>query len=656
MNHRSLYRCLRQLCLCLSVIATLQPNVARAEDAQADAERREGDRNVPELFITANRVAVPLENIGRAVDSRTKEEIAELQTHSLTESLQMVSGVRLSDLGGPGAPGVTPIDIRGFRTGGTQILLNGMSLSDPTSISGTFEAFFSYLTTDDLAAVEVLKGSTGVLYGSDGQAGAINLITASPEPGIRGTASFEGGSYETFTETAFVNAGVERGGVVGSVTRIDSSGLDTHGNYGNTTAMLSGRYELVAGELTIEPLIRVVDAQNDIDTNPTVNEAGELVPNQDTERNNVDAQAIFAALTARFEPVRWYEMKTSIYTNRIERDYFFDFGGFGSTSDLDGDTLTVDQQNTFRLTDLATDVILGVEYERLESETDNDGTVDEEGRDQYAAFVHTQTSLLNDRLNLAGGARVTEIGDLDRTVSTLEASGVFKLPEVNSRLHTSVAQGFRAPTLFESDGTLLDFDTGELVDVGNRDLEEEEALSFDVGYEQRLFDGQFVADVTFFQIDADQTIIFDFANRTHINGGGGKTQGIETSLAYKPWSWARFDAAYTYLDKAQGRDGLRRQRTPRNWFALGATFTPSDIVTISTELRHRDSQELEFFGLAERYEEGEATVFDAAVTYHALKEIDLFVRADNIFDEEYTEHGFRMPGASLFGGFKLKLG
>ena len=77
---------------------------------------------------------------------------------------------------------------------------------------------------------------------------------------------------------------------------------------------------------------------------------------------------------------------------------------------------------------------------------------------------------------------------------------------------------------------------------------------------------------------------------------------------------------------------------------------------LGTDLRFRDSQQIEFFGEPERATEDSATVFDASLTYNLCKNTELFVRADNIFDTDYTEAGFKMPRSSVYGGIRLKLG
>lgn len=609
---------------------------------------------IPELVITPTRVETDQQDIGRSIAVRKASEFETQEIHGLTDAVQSVSGVRMVDIGGPSKTGTTPFEIRGFRTGGTQMLLNGMTLNDPSSISGTYESFFSYLTVDDLERIEILKGSTGVLYGSDSQGGVINLIAKKSEPGLKLSASAEGGSFDTFTEVGFLNVGTYRGGVISSVTRTDTSGLNPHGNFEDMSWLVSGNYSLIAQVLSISPLVRIVDGRNDLDTSPAIGQNGELIPNQPTEHNHAEVNGKFAGVVLDYTPGSWFDSKGSVYLNDSNRDFFFDFQGFKSKSHFEGRSFNAESQNVFSVPSLLSKFIIGFDFEHQSYETDSDGLLDRAQRDQTALFLADQTELLSKLLSVSGGFRVTGISNVGKTITTLEGAVSQKIPWISSRIHSSIAEGFRAPTLFESSGKINDFSTGGLVTVGNKHLKPEEALSFDAGLEQTFLDGKVVLDTIFFQTQARETIIFDTPTFTEMNGGSAKMQGLESSILFRPTKQISFRSAYTNLDKAEGPGGLRRQRTPRNWLNVSAALEVANL-TFSPEIRVRDSQELAFFGTPQRVHEQGVTIFNSALRYSLTKSTELFSRAENIFDVRYTEAGFRMPGASIWAGVKVKL-
>jgi vitamin B12 transporter len=645
-------------CLGLVGYAGAEEPQSRSITGQQNESAEQSEHGIlvlPETVVTADRLETPVQEVGRSVDVRTEEEFNQREIQTLTSAVQDVSGVRMTDIGGPGSPGVTPLEVRGFSTRGTQLMLNGLKLNDPTSVSGTFESFLPFVTVHDISRVEVMKGGAGVLYGSDSLSGVVNMLTEMPEPGSRARASFEAGSFNTYTEDALFNVGNSRGGAVGSVFRTDSNGLDAHGDYDNTTLSAVGRYDLVPEKLSVSPIFRLIDAHVDLDKSPTVDENGRLVPNQDSPTDNLDARSYLLGMSATHTPTERVETVADVYFLDNDRHYLYDFGGFPSRSGFDGSSLNADMHSTYNAKELNSRVSVGLSLEHQEADTNADDLDTSEQRDQTALFIYDRTLLFDERLSLAGGARVAQVSDIDKTVTTLEASGSYKVPAVDSRLHTSVAQGYRAPTLFQSRGTMVDFNTGQVVTVGNRNLDVEDSLSFDAGVEQPLWGDRLIADVTYFETDADKTIIFDFPNMTHVNGEDGKFRGIESSLLVRPIDWFYLRAAYTNVDEADQGDGLRRPRSPRNWYALTGVFEVERF-TLSSEVRYRDSQELDFFGMPERVKEGGVTVCNMSATYRLDKQLSLFVRGENVFDTEYTEGGYRMPRAAVFGGIRVDLG
>ncbi len=648
--------------LFLLVICLLNLNLfslpASADEQSSPASAASSDNNqllvLPQTIVTANRMPVPADEVGRSVSVRTDEEFKQRHVTTLSEGVQDVSGVRVEQLGGPGAPGVARLEIRGFPSRGTQLMLNGLKLDDPTSISGTYESFVSFMSMQDIERVEVLKGGAGVLYGSDSQGGVVNMLTFSPQDGASASASFEGGSYNTYTETALFNVGNERGGVMGSLYRIDSQGLSANSDYSNTTFSAVGSYDLVPDKLTVAPIFRILDATIDIGTGPSVDANGSLVPSQDTPNNDLEGQSYITGATAKVKHTDKLESTADIYVVNSDRRYYYEFSGVGSESEFKGSSFNTDLQASYDIEELNSNLSVGSSLTHQEYHTYSDEITQRAQRNQVAGFIYDRTHFLGERLQLAAGARITYISDIDKNVPTFEASAVYKIPEVETRLHSSVAQGFRAPTLFESEGTMVDFNTGQVVSVGNPNLDEEKALTFDIGAGQDLWSDKLTADVTYFHTQADKTIIFDFPNETHINGSGGQFYGIESSILARPTEWFYLRGSYTNQAKADQGDGVRAPRRPYNWYALTGV-TELGKLKFVTEIRYRSSQELEFFGAPQRVEEEGVTLCNVAATYQLDKHLSVFLRGDNIFDVKYTDGGYDMPAASVFGGLRIDL-
>ena len=101
--------------------------------------------------------------------------------------------------------------LRGASVGNTLILIDGMPMYDPSSISSNFD--LNLITVDECERIEILKGAQSTLYGSDAVAGVINIFTKkgkSLKP-IGGNASVNAGTYGTLRGTFGLNGSFSKG-------------------------------------------------------------------------------------------------------------------------------------------------------------------------------------------------------------------------------------------------------------------------------------------------------------------------------------------------------------------------------------------------------------------------------------------------------------
>ena len=182
------------------------------------------------VVVTATRIAVPLEDVGKAVTVVTSEQIQEEQkTTSLADVLQSVPGVFVEQQQGPG--GMSLIRIRGLGSEYTQILIDGLPVRDASDPQGSAVEFMNDMLVENIERIEVVRGASSTLYGSDSVGGTINIITKKGAPTPEMFASFEGGSMATYQESAGAR------GMIGTVNyallgkRSDSKGLTAHDTF-----------------------------------------------------------------------------------------------------------------------------------------------------------------------------------------------------------------------------------------------------------------------------------------------------------------------------------------------------------------------------------------------------------------------------------------
>lgn len=120
-------------------------------------------------------------------------QIATTPASSMTGLLATLPGIHIqSDFGMYSS---SAVNIRGIGSGqtGTLVVLDGVPLnkSDGGSVN------WNIIDKDQLAMVEVIKGSGSALFGSNAMGGVINMVTAMPDTGISARGSVSYGTYST---------------------------------------------------------------------------------------------------------------------------------------------------------------------------------------------------------------------------------------------------------------------------------------------------------------------------------------------------------------------------------------------------------------------------------------------------------------------------
>ncbi len=139
-----------------------------------------------------------IDQVASSVTVITAADIEARQQRSLPDVLRNVPGVNIVQTGGAG--GQTSLFLRGSNASHTKVLLDGIDIGDPATPSGA--ADISKFLAGDIARVEVLRGPQGALYGSDAIGGVVNIITQTGEGPLKLSGSAEGGSFDTFNQSA----------------------------------------------------------------------------------------------------------------------------------------------------------------------------------------------------------------------------------------------------------------------------------------------------------------------------------------------------------------------------------------------------------------------------------------------------------------------
>ena len=600
----------------------------RPADPAADA------RTLPdlgeEIVVTANRDITGADTVGSSVTVISRQEIELRGKTTIAELLRTVPGVEVARGGGAGQ--VTSVFIRGGSSSQTLVLLDGLRLNDANT--GAYD--FANLATDQIERIEIVRGPQSTLYGSEAAAGVIHIVSR------RGVAG-EGGAP---TWGALVEAGEAghqrlRAHVQGSTAGGDwqiglsdesqdgvSAASEARGNdeddpYEITTA--SARFGwATAAEGRLEFGLRAFDSK-------VANDGFDFLlgpvddPNRLQTREGVASSLAWSGRLGRGwrQTVRlgWQDEQLA---GSDPDDSFSNF-------EVESERFEVDLESDLELTerDVLT-VGLAFEERRGASKGNFDETV------EIASF-YLQNAWSGERLHFTAGLRWDDHSQFgDETTYRLAAS--WRLAP-GTRLHGSWGTGFKAPTLND-----LYFPF-----FGNLDLAPETSETVDLGIEQRWLDGRLRLDLTAFESEFDDLIVFDIVTFLPQNIARAEASGVEASLAWHPTDGLHLMASQTWLATEDLATGTPLPRRPESRTTFQLFFEPFEEWVGS----------LEWFAVADRVDTGGAAMddyerLDVALRYQLFPGVAPYLRVENLFDEEYEEiPGFTSPGITAVVGVSL---
>ena len=156
-----------QIYISLFLLTALTVTNARAQ--QRDTLKKDSaSRQLKEVVITGTRTLKSLQQVPIPITRITAEEIKKKGLVRLNEVLSEQTGMTILD-----DPHGQGIQIQGFDPAYTLILIDGLPLIGRST--GILE--LSRITTNNIDRIEIVKGPTSSLYGSEAMAGVVNIIT-----------------------------------------------------------------------------------------------------------------------------------------------------------------------------------------------------------------------------------------------------------------------------------------------------------------------------------------------------------------------------------------------------------------------------------------------------------------------------------------------
>ena len=207
--------------------------------AQEDFQTNEDSTNtetLKEVVISATRTLKQLSSLPLPVQLISKKEIQSVNSLRLNDILNEQTGlITVPDFGGGEG-----IQLQGLDSQYTLILIDGVPLIGRSA--GTLDV--SRITVGNIKQIEIVKGASSSLYGSDALGGVINIITDQPKHGFNGTLNSRAGSFNTFDTSATLDYKKEKWALSSFINSFNSDGYDLNKNDALSTVEPFSNYTL----------------------------------------------------------------------------------------------------------------------------------------------------------------------------------------------------------------------------------------------------------------------------------------------------------------------------------------------------------------------------------------------------------------------------
>lgn len=608
-----------------------KPSETKADDKSKTA----GTSDAPDeiIVITGSRVEQPLSQSTVATEVITRKEIESSGATDVAELLVNQPGVEIV----PGLRG-SGVRMQGLDPEYVAVLVDGRRVIG--RIDGALD--LEGMAVGDIERIEIVKGPSSALYGSDALAGVINIITRKPDRPITGEVKAQYGSFgalDIYTAAGSrvgawsgrVSAGLRQGdGFDLSPATEDTTGSDydekqVSGQAGRTL----GDVELSFSGDYLRRDLHGVDAAP----------AGAVPAIFD--RFNVSEQ-VAAALDARWQPSETGLLTSALRYSLYRDQFLYDQRGASQNDSYEETSqhlaeLILQYADRFGASHVAT---AGVEA-TVESLSGARISADATERYRVAVFAQDDWRLADEPfLRVAIGGRVDADSQFGVNATPKVTLRWDPVPRVTGRV--GYGWGFRAPD-FKELYHLFDNPGVGYVVRGNADLKPETSESVNGSIEVRPSDWVW-ASLSGYYNDVEDLIDFALMPGTgpngtdvfgYVNVASAFTRGVESQLRVEPLEGLSASLSYTLSDTRDRELDRPLPCRPRHQSALAFTYARGGtqgtvrgrLVGVRRLCPTSDPEEMDGETTADRY-----MALDVRVAQKLLRRFTLFAGASNLLD------------------------
>jgi outer membrane cobalamin receptor len=571
----------------------------------SSAIAEEESSSLEALIVSALRTPREASTVTSAVTALDPDELENQGILQLRDALNASPGVISTSAGGQ-TGAVSSLFIRGTKTADSQVVIDGMRLSDSNSPLGNL---LSGSRTYDVGSIEVLRGPQGAIYGGESIGGVLWMETPRGSGDPRGSTTFEAGSFDSLAARGLFQGqtGDLSYFLSGGYEETDNDGPNQHFHQGSTALRVEGKLDSV---WTLGTTFRSVDSfyQNSGGFETLYGSDDHL----DSALATIYATGKISEIwTARFHAGYHQESYDSDY-----RDWFNNATNYGT--DLEAFSLSTDHEIT-----LAENLrLLAGAFLHQDSYQVTDG-VDESG-DRYGIHSVLEWDPVENLTTTA--ALRWEDYDSFGDEFTWRFGSIYRFEKSGTSLRAGVGRSFRAPSYTDLYYDSYWYDP-------NPDLMAQSSIGWDIGIEQKI-GARHTLEATWFSnriedaidsyYDPDGDSTYTAANlpgKTTTDGLelGLRGDWLDNSLSYR--------VAWTYL-----HESLSDQ--PRNAATAALDWKPTSKSLVGIGATHLSDHSWGG-GPIDSY-----TLVRIHGSYQVTEKVKLHARVENLLDQDYELSSF----------------
>ena len=614
------------------------------------------ETEIQEVLVSASLVPIAAKRSANAITVIDREQLSNRAALSVSDLLRDVPGLAVSRSGVQGSQ--TQIRARGAEANHLLVLIDGVEANDPSQGD---ELNWGTLSADDIERIEVIRGPQSSMRGSDAIAGVVNIITRSADEPYSAKLFTETGSFST------QRSGFSVGGIKGDLNvRLGVSTTDTEGDnvsrtgnekdgYENTSINFKAGYK-VSEELNVSFAARQSDGFNEFDADSDFDGFVEDRDRVSEFRNNtMRVQGDYASANGR------WQHKLVIAQSSNDNEAFAD----GILGNVTASTKDQYQYIGSMFWNQATQRI-SVLAEREEEDYQQRGPLNwglnpnqdrERNTDSFAIEYRTD---ITDALTLAASGRYDDNSEFE-SANTMRVEAVYQISD-STRLRSAYGTAVKNPTFSERFGFYTNF-------IGNPNLDPEESTSWELGVDMELAPAALILSATLFDSELENEIngfVYDpatFGFTSANKDGVSKRQGIELTASATLTDDLSINSAYTYTDSVEsdGAGGyIDEVRRARHTGSLNVAWQATENLHINANTQFNGSQTDLYFPPfptpSQTVTLDTYTLVNVTANYSATERLDIYVRLDNLLDDDYEEvFGFQTLGFGANLGFRFDL-